>query len=122
MISGLQSKEYTDRLGEVGLTSLEERRQRGDAIQVWKILHGKEDVEAATWFTMASQGGHSTRLAGHPLNIFKERSRLEIRRNFFSMRCCDMWNRLPNNIKEAKSINIFKNGYDKQRKSEKVIS
>jgi hypothetical protein len=42
-----------------GLMSLESRRKRGDVIQVWKILHGKEDVDAVTWFTMASQGGHS---------------------------------------------------------------
>jgi hypothetical protein len=59
MISGLQSKEYSDRLVEVGLMSLESRRQRGDVIQVWKILHGNEDVDMVTWFTMASQGSHS---------------------------------------------------------------
>jgi hypothetical protein len=113
MISGLQGKEYVDRLKEVGLTTLEARRDRGDLIEVWGILHGKKDVDPTTWFRMASEGAHRTRLAGHPLSIFKERSNLEIRRNFFSMRCCDKWNRLPNNIKEAKSLNVFKNEYDK---------
>ena len=43
MLSGLQGKNYTDRLKEVGLTSLEERRKRGDMIQVWKTLDGKDD-------------------------------------------------------------------------------
>jgi hypothetical protein len=117
MISGLQSKEYLDRLKEVGLTTLEARRDRGDLIEVWGILHRKKDVDLSTWFRMASEGSHSMRLAGHPLSIFKERSNLEIRSNFFSMRCCDTWNRLPNNIKEAKSINVFKNAYDKYRES-----
>ena len=40
MVSGLRGKTYTDRLKEVGLTSLEERRKRGDMIQVWKTRHG----------------------------------------------------------------------------------
>mgnify|MGYP003328877521 CR=1 FL=1 len=38
MVSGLVSKSYHDRLKEVGLTTLEARRERGHMIQVWKIL------------------------------------------------------------------------------------
>ena len=113
MVSGLQGREYGDRLEEVGLSTLEDRRVRGDMIQVWKILHGKEDVDAGTWFQMAAAGAtHATRQAGHPLNIVKPRARLELRNNFFSVRICDKWNGLPNSIREAKSINSFKNAYD----------
>ena len=36
MISGLQSKEYEDKLKELGHQSLEERRIRYDMIQVFK--------------------------------------------------------------------------------------
>ena len=113
MVSGLRGKEYEDRLKEVGLTTLEARRQRGDMIEVWKILHGKEDVDPGTWFDMAATGAtHVTRQAGHPLNIVKPRARLEIRNNFFSIRCCDKWNSIPSSVKEARTINSFKNGYD----------
>ena len=113
MVSGLQGKEYKDRLEELGLTTLEDRRVRGDMIEVWKILHGKEDVLPGTWFSMASEGAtHITRQAGHPLNILRPRAKLEIRSNFFSVRCCEKWNSLSTDIKDAKTLNSFKNGYD----------
>ena len=41
MTSGLSGSTYEEKLREVGLTSLEERRKKGDMIQVWKILHGQ---------------------------------------------------------------------------------
>ena len=71
MVSGLEGKEYHDRLREVGLTTLEERRVRGDMIETWKILNGKEDVSPATWFRMASEGDQTTRLGSHRLNLYK---------------------------------------------------
>ena len=83
-------------------------------IEVWKILHGKEDVDPGIWFVMAgADATHITRQVGHPLNIVKPRARLEFRKNFFSLRCCDSWNSLPVGMRDAKSVKPFKNGYDK---------
>ena len=45
MTSGLSGSTYEEKRREVGLTSLEERRKRGDMIQVWKILHGHDHVD-----------------------------------------------------------------------------
>ena len=45
MISGLQSMKYEDRLKELGLQSLEERRIRYDMIQVFKLMHNYDDVD-----------------------------------------------------------------------------
>ena len=45
MTSGLSGSTYKEKLREVGLTSLEERRKREDMIQVWKILHGHDHVD-----------------------------------------------------------------------------
>ena len=39
MVTGLASTSYEDKLREPNLTSLRDRRVRGDAIQVWKYLH-----------------------------------------------------------------------------------
>jgi len=33
----------------------DERRKRGDMIQVWKTLHGKDDVKVSSWFTTVTQ-------------------------------------------------------------------
>ena len=41
MISGLASNDYMDRLAELGLETLEERRHRIDMAQVYKIVTGK---------------------------------------------------------------------------------
>ena len=41
MISGLASNDYMDKLAELGLETLEERRHRIDMAQVYKIVTGK---------------------------------------------------------------------------------
>jgi ribonuclease P/MRP protein subunit RPP40 len=40
MVAGLKGKTYQDKLKEVGLTTLEERRDRGDMIQTFRIIQG----------------------------------------------------------------------------------
>ena len=45
------------------MTSLEERRQRGDEIQTWKILNGKDQVQENHWFQRYTENqGLETRL------------------------------------------------------------
>ena len=113
MVSGLEGKDYEDRLKEVGLTTLEARRERGDMIETWKILTGKENVNPASWFQMANEGEQITRQASHPLNIYRPQwARLDMRTNFYSARVCQKWNSLPNYIKDSKTIETFKNSYD----------
>ena len=65
MISGLASNDYMDRLAELGLETLEERRHRIDMAQVYKIVTGKDKVKSDTWFTMASEGLRLTRGNAH---------------------------------------------------------
>ena len=113
MVSGLEGKDYLDRLKEVGLTTLEARRERGDMIETWKILTEKENVNPASWFRMANEGEQTTRLASHPLNIYQPQwARLDMRTHFFSVRVCQKWNSLPDHIKDSKTIETFKNSYD----------
>jgi ribonuclease P/MRP protein subunit RPP40 len=40
MIAGLKSREYSERLKEQGLTTMEERRHQLDMVQVYKIVNG----------------------------------------------------------------------------------
>ena len=47
-------------------------------------------------------------------NVLKEeKARLEVRRNFFSVRVVRQWNNLPDNVRNQKSVNAFKNAYDR---------
>ena len=43
-----QGKTYEQRLQLMNITTLERRRQRGDLIEVYKILTGKEDMDPTT--------------------------------------------------------------------------
>ena len=47
-----------------------------------------------------------------------ERTRLETRRNFYSVRAAKKWNELPEMVKNRTSVNGFKNAYDKWINSE----
>ena len=43
-----------ERLAKLGLTSLQDRREKGDMIESYKILTGKVDVNPDIWFTPIS--------------------------------------------------------------------
>ena len=89
MVSGLRPSTYEDKLRELGLSSLEERQHEQDMVQVYKIMCESDGIRRDTWFTMAADGGRATRAADDPLNIRPGRSRLEVRRNFFSQRVAE---------------------------------
>ena len=50
MISGLQRKEYEDKLKELNLQSVEERRIRHDIIQVLKLMHNYDAEDRRQFF------------------------------------------------------------------------
>ena len=69
MISGLRASEYEDRLKELGLTTLEERRHQADMAMVYKVLTGTEQVDPTEWFNMAGEAARATQATADPLNI-----------------------------------------------------
>ena len=112
MINDCKNLSYENRLKCTGLTTLSERRIRGDMIEVFKILKGFSKVNYNTWFKLSI----NNRTRGHSYKLVKSRSRLDIRKNFFSQRVINAWNSLPSEVVEAESINAFKNRYDKSKK------
>ena len=50
MTDSFADKDYNDRLQELGLTTLETRRKRGDLIEAFKIIKGFEDVNSELFF------------------------------------------------------------------------
>lgn len=117
MTNNLKATEYTERLKELGLTSLQDRRDRQDMIQCWRILHRADDVNPNTWFTLARDASQrTTRLTSGCLNLSLPRANGEVRRNFFSHRTVNQWNALPENVKSAEILATFKKEYDRWKK------
>ena len=82
---------------------LEQRRLRGDLIETYKILTGKEDVDASEFFQRAIK----TDLRGHEWKLFRQRSRLNVRKHFFTQRVVNFWNALPSDVVKANSNEYF---------------
>ena len=114
MISGLSGKTYEERLKELKLSSLATRRRKSDLVETYKIINSVTKVDKSSWFTMAAEGStRITRLTADPLNLAPKSAKLEIRKNFFSVRVVNDWNNLPSEVKRARSVNSFKAHLDK---------
>ena len=109
MISGLRANDYDGKLEELGLWTLEKRREMFDMIQVYKIAHGIGEIETSLEFCREN-GSRVTRNRVEPLNLVKQRSNLEVKRNFFCDRVVDKWNAIPSEVKNSTSVARFKNG------------
>ena len=110
MLSDVRGDSYEEKLEDAGLTTLRERRGRGDMIEVFKTMKGFNKVDKKKWFLLAddnqmrpctrsnteiSNDGHGEKKR---IDIIeKERTRLEIRNNFFTVRVARQWNEIPVN-------------------------
>ena len=114
MVTNLRGKSYEERLAELGMVTLEKRRQRGDLIQVYKVLSGKDQVATSTWLDCPEphEDRVTTRAASGLMNVVRNEGSSDIRRNFWSVRVCDPWNNLPDEIKARGTTNGFKNALD----------
>lgn len=86
--------------------TLEDRRGRGDLIEVFKILNRLTRIDPALfWEVRNARGG---------VKLVKElaASGRRQRQSFFSYRVIQRWNLLPPELKIAPSLNSFKNRLD----------
>jgi len=109
MVPALKDIPYKDRLKKLRLPSLEYRRRRGDMIQVFKIMTGKERLQSDLFFVEAK--GSSTR--GHSYKLKIPLAKTRIRGHVFSSRVVKDWNSLPERIVMSESVNQFKSNLDR---------
>ena len=79
-------------------------------IETYKIIRGIYDPEVCQGLLSE---GRSSATRGHQFKLFKERARLNLRKNSFSFRVVDLWNSLPSFVVEAPSIEAFERRLDK---------
>ncbi len=116
LVSRYRNWSYANRLAVFCLTTLQERRVRGDMIQLFKFYRG---VNAASWVkSMAhcnylSQAGPARGVRGHRRRLSGQvTTKCQQRANFFTNRVVNECNALPARVTESTSVNQFKNRYD----------
>jgi len=91
-------------LRELGLFSLEKGRLQGDLTAAFQYLTGP--VGKMGKIFLARPVVNRTR--GNGFKPREGRFRLDIRKEFFTMRAVKHWNRLPREVVEAPSLETFK--------------
>ncbi len=103
----LKRLDNSTRLSKVRVIRLDQRRDRGDYIQAFKLVNKLEIVD---W--------HAPPKVIPPLRGHRKRMRSEAVQNcdqrhyFFSNLIASKWNALSDQVLEVSSVNQFKNHYD----------
>jgi len=104
MVPGMKVLPYNERLRQLGLWTLEERPNRADLIEMFKMLRGKSCPSYDSMFERSRN--LSTR--GHSVKLMKHRCTTDLRKYFFSERVIDRWNMLTEDCVSSSTINEFK--------------
>ena len=104
-IEGIGLLNYEERLQKLDLTTLLERRARGDLIEAFKILSG-----------ISSYGNKFFRLSRSGLNLLMPTgAQSTMQLDFFSRRVVKHWNKLPQYVINSTTVDNFKANLQKHK-------
>ena len=104
MIDDIGVLPYSERLDALKLTTLAERRIRGDLIETFKVFSNLVDYGSNIFKASRSGSNIVSRI-----NLAIDNSNVKnIRKTFLSERVLPFWNALPISVKNSSSVNDFK--------------
>ena len=115
-VPSLRKLTYEERLMAMKLPSLKYRRKRGDLIEMYKYAHDLYDVNKS--LVHYSENSYTR---GNQYKLEKRGYRLDCRKFFFTFRIVNVWNKLPDEIVNAPSLNCFKSRLDAHLRAELYV-
>jgi len=94
---------HEERLRRLGLWSLEERRNRADLLELYKMIKGFSAVSWSQFFTRSD----ASVTRGHNWKLQKRHNQSDIRLHFFFQCCINRWNSLSQYAVDAPSVHSF---------------
>ena len=110
LVRNITHKSYEERLSSLNLMSTLDRRDRGDMIMTYNIINHRVEMDSR-FMKMDTE----SRTRGHTMKLKISRSKIEIRRIFFTNRIKKRWNGLSQEIINSKAIDAFKRAYDQEK-------
>jgi len=90
MVPEVRDRSYENRLAALNLWTLEERRNRAELIELFRMKQGISGLVFEDYIELDCSG----RARGHSCKLRKDRSNRDLRRCFFSQRVVNRWNKL----------------------------
>lgn len=107
LVPAIRLKGYQRRLNDLRMFTLEQRRLRGQLIETFKILRGFNKVDPSNYYQLSE---NPTR--NHGWKVVPPRFNTSVFRDFMTVRVCNVWNSLPEDVVNAPSVDSFKSRLD----------
>ncbi len=110
LIEGLGLLTYEKRLENIGLTTLVKRRMRGDLIETFKVRGG-----------MTKYGSNFYRPSRSGMKLLNTVNKGKYIDNFISNRVVSYWNKIPDSVKQGKTVEAFKSRLENFKRDNREV-
>ena len=109
MIPEIRNHSFHQRIQDLDLISLVQRRLRGQLTEVFKYLNRFPTASAIGLFDY----DHNDRTRNNGANLIVKHFNTSVAQHFYAIKITTTWNSLPNEVVTSRTVNSFKNSLEK---------